>query len=124
MILSPSILLVDDSRVSRMLAAGFIRERFPNASIQEAPDGMAALNLMMKETPDLAILDMNMPGLTGLEVAETALQDYPGIRLAILTANVQTSTREKAERLGIRFFGKPINEKVIGQILEILGEPA
>jgi len=121
---SPSILVVDDNRVSRILAAGFIRERLPNATIQEVPDGMAALNLMMKHTPDLVILDMNMPGLNGLEVAESALQDYPDIRLAILTANVQTSTREKAERLGIRFFGKPINEKVIGQILEILADPA
>jgi CheY-like chemotaxis protein len=120
---TPSILVVDDSRVSRMMSIALIRQRYPDALIDEAPDGAAALNMMMVKSYDLAILDMNMPGMSGIEVAEAAIQDYPKIRLAILTANVQSSTRQKVEQLGIRFFAKPIGALVINQILDLLELP-
>ena len=118
---SPSILVVDDSKVSRMMTMAFVKERYPDAVIHEAPDGAAALKAMDDHHPELVILDMNMPQMSGLEVAEQAIRLHPETRLALLTANVQEATRTKAEALGVQFFRKPINEGVINNILDTLG---
>ena len=116
----PKILVVDDSRVSRMMTTTIIRQRFPDALLVEAGDGCDALNQMMRTAFDLAILDLNMPGLSGMDVACAARQDHPAIRLAILTANVQSASRQRAEQMGIKFFSKPITQSVIYQILDLL----
>jgi CheY-like chemotaxis protein len=117
---APAILVVDDSKVSRLMTCAIIRQRYPSARLHEAADGCEALNEMLRHSFDLAILDMNMPGMTGMQVAEAAVQDFPDTRLAMLTANVQASSRKRAEELGVSFFGKPITEKVIGDILRLL----
>lgn len=118
---TPVILVVDDSKVSRMMTSAFIKDRFPEAVIHEAPDGQSGLKAMDTHHPDLVILDMNMPIMSGLEVAEIAIVRHPEMILALLTANVQESTRAKADDIGIQFFRKPINANVINAILDLLG---
>ena len=63
---------------------------------------------------------MNMPGMSGLELAEKLRTSHPDIRLALLTANVQESIQRRAADLGVRFFRKPIGEAVIADILALL----
>ncbi|WP_374480526.1 response regulator transcription factor [Zoogloea sp.] len=115
-----TILLVDDSRASRMLCASVMRSLRPDLTLLEAGNGEAALELLSTSQPDLAVLDMNMPGISGLDLAEKIRATHPGLTLALLTANVQESIQRRAAGLGVRFFRKPIGEAVISDILQLL----
>ncbi|MCB1897456.1 MAG: response regulator [Rhodocyclaceae bacterium] len=114
------VLVVDDSRVSRMMSSAMIKSIRAGVEIVEADNGDAAL-LAQKATPcDIGILDMNMPGMTGLELAAHLHRLNPDMPLALLTANVQDSVRNRADEEGVHFFRKPVREEVIGQILDTL----
>jgi CheY-like chemotaxis protein len=64
---------------------------------------------------DFATIDQNMPGvLSGLDLAETILNKLPKTKIALVTANVQDTIRERAANLGIDFIDKPISpEKLL-----------
>lgn len=115
-----SILVVDDSRASRMLIKAVLLDLMPGADIAEAANADEALVAFSNNVPDLAVLDMNMPGRTGLELAEEINNLYPGSLMAMLTANIQDSTKADAEKLGVHFFKKPVNERVIKEIVGLL----
>lgn len=119
----PHILVVDDSKVSRTVVCGLMRNRIPQAVFLEAGDGRSALTLALAERPDLVLLDINMPDMSGLEVAEQLRAQAPELRLALLTANAQDATRAKAEALGVPLFRKPAKAEVIEQVLGLLVEP-
>lgn len=114
------ILIVDDSRLSRMMAAHYIQTLRPNIEIHEAPDGASAIKLLDCNDIDIGIVDMNMPGLSGLDLIEAIQQMRPAMRLALLTANTQEGMRQRAQNLHVHFFGKPITEAVISDILSAL----
>jgi len=119
---SPIIFVVDDSRASRMLTLAIIKNELPDAQIFEASNGDEALALLETIKPTLAILDMNMPGITGLELAEKIAANSPATIRALLTANIQESTRAEAERIGVNFFKKPVSERVLKEILLLLNK--
>ena len=116
-----NILVVDDSKVSRTVVRGLIRNRLPQAVISEAGDGRSAIAMALENPPDLLVLDINMPDRGGIEVAEALRAQAPQIRIALLTANVQDAMRNKAEALGVPIFKKPAKAEVIDQILALLG---
>ena len=118
--MTATILLVDDSRASRMLCSSIIRSLRPGLQILEAGDGNDALSVLASQTPQLAVIDMNMPGMSGLELAEKLRTSHPDIRLALLTANVQESIQRRAAELGVHFFRKLITESVVASILGLL----
>jgi CheY-like chemotaxis protein len=91
------------------------------AHLLEAGDGAAALALLDDAHPDLlAVLDMNMPGMSGLNWPSGSAPAIPDMKLALLTANVQEAIQRRAAALGVRFFRKPIGEAVIADILGLL----
>lgn len=113
-----TVLVVDDSRVSRLLSRQFILHLHPDWTIAEAASGEEAIEKLDTITPDLVLLDLNMPGMGGLAAIEPMRQRCPGMRITLLTANVQDATREKAAALGVDFAEKPITEARIAQILD------
>jgi len=116
----PVILVVDDSRISRNIACGLIRNRRPEARLIEAGDGAEAIAQARVHEPALVLMDVNMPGITGIEAAAQILGEQPDTRIVLLTANVQAATQAKAQALGIDLFSKPIKGEVIDQILQRL----
>ena len=78
------LLLVDDHAVVR---AGLQRLLAASAgtTVLEAANGRDALALIRSERPDLVVLDMNLPGLGGLELLRRLLQEQPGLRVLVLT---------------------------------------
>lgn len=113
-----TILVVDDSRVSRMMISAVIKNLFPEWGIVEAGNADEAL-VAIKENSniDLVILDFNMPGMDGLELAERLVGLLPNAKLSLLTANIQDSIQRKASELGIGFVKKPITQDKIEGIL-------
>jgi DNA-binding NarL/FixJ family response regulator len=53
--------------------------------VAETGDGREALRLIRETRPDIALLDVSMPGLNGLEVAARVAQDHPGTRVIIVS---------------------------------------
>ena len=118
-----SLLIVDDSRVTRMMIRALVQERQPEWKILEAVNGEEAVTLAKENMPDYVTMDMNMPGLDGVAAAELIRQACPSTRITLLTANIQESSRQKAQHLGIAFVAKPITAACIDQVLAVYARP-
>ncbi|MDH5716560.1 MAG: response regulator [Spirochaetia bacterium] len=116
---SKSILIVDDSAVARMLLKNTILDQQKNWKIFEASAADEALALLEKEKFNMLSIDYNMPGMNGLELVEIIKKKYPKTKMVILTANVQTSFKEKVESHGIEFLEKPITDEIVKKIINI-----
>jgi two-component system chemotaxis response regulator CheY len=113
-----TLLIVDDSRVSRMMIRAFVLAKHPQWIVIEAASGNEALEIVDRDTPNCCTMDINMPGIIGTDAAEQILGKYPGIRIAIFSANIQESHQTRAATLGARFVAKPVTEKSVAQALE------
>jgi CheY-like chemotaxis protein len=58
-----------------------------------------------------------MPGMLGTDAAKEILQQHPGIRLVIFSANVQETYQEQAHALGTILIAKPVTPQSIAQAL-------
>lgn len=116
--MSKQVLIVDDSKVSRMLIKAMMAARHPDWIFSEVDTGSKAQAYAGSHSLDLVTMDINMPGLNGLDAAEHIKALQPKTFIAMMTANVQNATRQRADAIGVHFFGKPITEDVITQILQ------
>ena len=115
-----TVLIVDDSRVSRLMARQYIIGLHADWIVEEAGTGEESLVKSRDVRPDLVLMDVNMPGMGGIAAAELLRQEFPAMPISLLTANVQTATRERAAAMGIGFVEKPITEARIALLLSPL----
>jgi DNA-binding NarL/FixJ family response regulator len=80
------ILLADDHAVVRQGIRQFLEEAGDIAVVAEAGDGAQALRLVEAHQPDVAVLDIRMPEVTGVEVARRIKERFPQVRVLVLTA--------------------------------------
>lgn len=116
------LLIVDDSRVSRMMIRTFVLARHPQWIILEAANGDEALQMIERFMPDYCTMDINMPGMPGTEVAALIIDRHPKIRIAIFSANIQESQQCRAAELGAQFVAKPVTEKSVALVLAHFGD--
>lgn len=92
------ILVIDDSNLARQLA----RVAFQPAGheLLESSDGEAGLAIMRRERLDCVVLDLLMPGTTGCDVLRTMKQERLNVPVIVVTADVQTTTRDECLKLG------------------------
>lgn len=79
------VILADDHAVVRKGIREFLEEGGISV-VAEAADGQEALRLIREHQPDVAVLDIRMPGLSGIEVTREVRAHFPGVRVLILTA--------------------------------------
>jgi len=79
------ILLADDHALVRAGMRALLGELPGVDVIAETGDGREALRLIRERKPDIALIDITMPGLNGLEVAAKAVQDHPATRVIIVS---------------------------------------
>ncbi len=97
------VLLADDHLVLRQGLKALL-ERQGIAVVAEAPDGHTAVELARKVAPDVAVLDVAMPRLNGVEAAQEIKQASPATRLILLTALEDARFVPEALRAGVRGF--------------------
>ena len=114
------LLIVDDSRVSRMMIRARVAALKPYWLVSEAVSGDEALLQVRKEPPDCITMDVNMPGLSGFDAVEHIQAIAPQVRIVMLTANIQESSRARADVLGVKFVQKPITDASMLQVLDFL----
>ncbi|WP_374257477.1 response regulator [Aquabacterium sp.] len=117
---TPIVLLVDDSRISRMMSRQYIAKKHPDWQIEEAGTGEEAIDKANQFEPFLILLDVNMPGMGGIAAAEVLRTAHPLSNIFLVTANVQEATRKKASDLCLGFAEKPMTEPKMHALLNTL----
>jgi len=118
-----TILVVDDSLLSRKMVTAFALEAFPDANVIAAETGEQALEKTAGVSFQLATIDFNMPGMDGLTLVEKLKRDHPDARFALVTANIQDSIAKRAKALGVEFVSKPVTEENITRFMRGKGSP-
>jgi CheY-like chemotaxis protein len=108
------VLVVDDSKLARMAVAKALTAIHPDWTRVEAANADEALTLAKSDSFDMAILDFNMPGRDGLQLAAEMLALRPGVPLAVISANHQVEVVTRAREVGATFLQKPLTEKALG----------
>jgi DNA-binding NarL/FixJ family response regulator len=80
------VLLADDHAVVRKGIRQFLEKPGDVVVIAEADDGAEALRLIERDPPDVAVLDIRMPEVTGVEATRKIKEHFPQVRVLILTA--------------------------------------
>ena len=102
----PSLLLVDDDEVLRERLAQAIRSR--GYEVRTAGTAEEALREAAADSPEMAVLDLKMPGMSGLELLRELRQQDPSTRVLMLTGYGSIATAVQAVREGaVGYLPKP-----------------
>ena len=102
------ILIADDDEVSCRLFAEALES--DGYRVEEAPSGDAALSRLRDQLYDLLIIDVRMPGTSGLEITRVAHEQYPQLPIIVMTAFGSMETAVEAIHEGaFDFISKPMN---------------
>jgi CheY-like chemotaxis protein len=117
----PKVLVCDNEEALRALVRGALD--LGDYEIVEARDGDESLDLARSCDPDLIVLDMMMPGRTGLEVLAELRRDarFSEMPVIMLTARTQAQDRQAALDAGVsRFLPKPFSPLELASVVEEL----
>jgi DNA-binding NtrC family response regulator len=114
------VLIVDDDVDLRGALSVILRSRF---QVLEASGGLQALEILKRERPHLTLLDVSMPGMSGLEVLAAAKQLQPSLTVVMLTSQKDIETAVKALNLGAaEYVTKPFDAEFIrSEVLRLTG---
>ncbi len=119
----PTILVIDDSVTVRKVTSRFLERQGYNVML--AKDGVDAIEILQEATPDLMLLDIEMPRMDGFEVAvqvrhNSRLKDIP---IIMITSRTGEKHRERALDIGVNdYMGKPFQEnELLNKIQLLLG---
>ncbi|HXS53836.1 MAG TPA: LytTR family DNA-binding domain-containing protein [Usitatibacter sp.] len=105
----PSAVVAEDEALLREELVARLRDAWPELEVLAAcEDGGSALEAIAARMPDVAFLDIRMPGLTGLEVACAAAQSSPRTQVVFVTAYNQYAI-DAFERGAVDYLLKPID---------------
>ena len=99
--MSCRLLLVDDHEVVRKNLREIIEFKTDCVIVGEAVDGLQAVVLAKKFTPDIAVVDISMPGLDGLDAARQILKESPQTKILILTMHQASPILAKIQQAGV-----------------------
>ena len=95
------IILAEDHVIFRRL----LRRELENVDglkvVGEANDGLELLALLEKMTPDLIILDITMPNLSGIEAAKRIVVSHPHVKILFLSMHKNPAYAQQAQKLGV-----------------------
>jgi DNA-binding NarL/FixJ family response regulator len=100
---SMRVLLADDHVLVRRGIRALLENLLPDIEIVgEADDGREALRMLTEQTPDIAFIDISMPGISGIEVAERAAHSAPATHIVILSMHDTEAHVVRALRARVR----------------------
>jgi YesN/AraC family two-component response regulator len=125
---SVSILLVEDEEAILRLLAIILARKFTDVVIFSAINGKAGLELFMLHTPDIVITDINMPEMSGLEMADKIRAIKPDTKFIALSGDSKKLVYQDSVEKGFEFehfIEKPVVFGVLFAAIEqFLGEIA
>jgi len=115
-------LIEDEQTLANLIESGLRKEGF---EVLAAVDGIAGLNLIEKEKPDLVLLDMMLPGLTGFDILEKLTEKgiLPGMPIVIISNSGEPIEIERVLKMGVRDYLIKVNfnpNEVIEKVKNVL----
>ncbi len=108
-----SVLVVDDEPDVRDLLGAGLSDR--SCVCIEAADGITALNMLAEQDFDVVLLDIRLPGMSGMDVLRAIRQHHPGTAVIMMTAVNDVDTAVKAMKLGaVDYILKPFDLGKVG----------
>ncbi len=95
-----NILIADDHAILRRGLRHILTDGLSEANVSEAQNGGEVLRLLRQRTFDVLILDINMPGATGLEVVRDVRRDYPWLPVLMLSVYPEEQYALRALKAG------------------------
>ncbi|WP_427311581.1 LytR/AlgR family response regulator transcription factor [Cupriavidus sp. H39] len=115
--MTPTALIADDEEHLRAYLRGKLQRLWPELQIvAEVTNGIEAADAIARLSPSVAFLDIKMPGLSGLEVAQGVETDT---RLVFVTAYDEFAL-DAFERAAVDYLVKPVSEERLGRTIERL----
>lgn len=116
-----SIVLADDEALLRSALASLLPLKADIVVVAEAADGADAVEVVMKHTPDVLVIDLEMPGLDGLAAVEIIRRSRPEQVILMLTRHARPGVLRRALKLGVRgFVSKSAHPTLITEVIEAL----
>lgn len=114
------VLIVEDTPENMYALQRVLRHA--GFEIIEATDGQEAVRKSEEANPDLILMDMRLPGLSGYEAAERIHRRDPALPIIAITADALAGDRERCLDLGcVAYFSKPIRyREIVDAVHEIL----
>lgn len=116
------VLIAEDVKMNMILIRTLVKKIIPRVELFEAKNGLEAVELFKKKSPDLILMDIQMPELDGLGATKAIkkLESNQGTNIPIiaLTAGAFAEDKEKCLNAGmVAFLTKPISIKVLSNVL-------
>jgi two-component system response regulator EvgA len=109
-----TVLIVDDHPAFRLVIKIHLLQLLGVSDVIEAENGQTAVEMARQHMPDLAILDLDIPRINGLEVISRLKLAHPGVRVLILSGQDASTFASRAMRAGaLGFVGKSQEMKEI-----------
>ena len=118
--------LIADDEPNIVISLEFLMKR-EGYAVTVARDGVAALDAIRRERPDLVLLDVMMPGMSGFDVCQAVRADesFAAVKIVMLTAKGRDTDTAKGIALGAdAYMTKPFSTKdLAARVRELLGPP-
>src|SRR5467141_3447028 len=116
------ILLTDDHAVVRRGLKQIIAEEFPRAAFGEARNAQEALDLVWKENWDIAILDITMPGRSGLDVLREIKKSKPRLPVLVLSMHPENQFAVRVLKRGASGYmtKESASAELVGAVRKVL----
>jgi two-component system chemotaxis response regulator CheY len=112
------VLLVDDSRTIRNIQKNVLAQ-LGHTSILEAGDGNEALAVLAKETPDLMLVDWNMPNMDGITLVRKVRETNKRLPIIMCTTEAQKDRVIEAIKAGVNnYVVKPFNVESLAEKID------
>lgn len=112
------ILLADDENLIRDALATLLSLEDDLDVVVQAASGTEALAAARKHDPDVAVLDLQMPGLDGIEVARALADEVPGCRVVMVTSHGRPGYLKRALEAGVgAFLPKTVSSRVLADVV-------
>nr|WP_088042018.1 response regulator [Bacillus sp. EAC] len=110
------LLIVDDQYGIRLLLHEIFKKE--GYEVFQAANGFQAIDIVIKDCPDLVILDMKIPGMDGVEILKRIKEINKEIKVILMTAYGELDIIEEAKKLGaLRYFPKPFDIDEIKKVV-------
>jgi DNA-binding NtrC family response regulator len=111
------ILVIDDDEIFCRLLVEIIEDW--GAGTNWTTNGLAGYEMMANHAYDLCIIDVRMPLILGTDLADAMREDFPEVKVILISAFADDSLRDDASRKGIFFLSKPFTPDHLLRTIEL-----
>jgi DNA-binding NarL/FixJ family response regulator len=117
-IMATRILLADDKAIVRQGLRSLLEKETDMEVVGEAEDGREALNLVRELLPDVAIIDISMPNLNGVDATRQIVEQFPGVK--VIALSIHSSRAFVADMLKAGASGYVLKESPVDVLVEAI----